>query len=191
MNSKIMPKVTLFSGNTIVSSGAPEVVGQFAKELISAKGSSGVLLFDDANGCQLDVDLRNGHIPGVHDVQEVPPTKGRGRPKLGVVSREVTLLPVHWQWLSSQPGGASATLRRLVNGARETHSEKDKVRVSQNAAFSFMNAMAGDLPGFEEVTRALFADDRATFLTLTEHWPEQVADYAGKLAGDAFSEETP
>lgn len=108
--------------------------------------------------------------------------RGRGRPKLGVVAREVTLLPRHWDWLNAQPGSASVVLRKLVDEARRTHAEKDKRRSAQERAYHFMSAMAGDLPGFEEATRMLFANDPPRFRELVASWPEDVRDHAIALA---------
>ena len=89
--------------------------------------------------------------------------RGRGRPKLGVVAREVTLLPRHWDWLNSQSGGASVALRKLVEAARLAGDDKDRTRHAQEAAYRFMTALAGNLPGYEEATRALYAADPARF----------------------------
>ncbi len=74
--------------------------------------------------------------------------RGRGRPKLGVVAREVTLLPRHWDWLNAQPGGASVALRKLVEQARRANGDADRARAAREAAYHFMSAMAGDLPAF-------------------------------------------
>src|SRR3984957_11907417 len=109
---------------------------------------------------------------------DVSTPRGRGRPKLGVVAREVTLLPRHWEWLATQPGGASVALRKLVEEARRTHADKDKIRKAQERAYHFMSAMAGDLPGFEEATRALFADNRSKFKETIGTWPVDVHDHA-------------
>jgi hypothetical protein len=99
-----------------------------------------------------------------------------------VVAREVTLLPRHWDWLTSQAGGASVALRRLVDEARRTSGDRDRVRAAQEAAYHFMSAMAGNLPGFEEAARALFAYDRRRFADLIAEWPPDVRDHAVKLA---------
>ena len=108
--------------------------------------------------------------------------RGPGRPKLGVVSREVTLLPRHWEWLASQPGGASVVLRRLVEQERRQGSGKQQRRAAHEAAYKFMSAIAGDLPGFEEATRALFADNRARFEQEMAKWPPDIRAYAINLA---------
>ena len=108
--------------------------------------------------------------------------RGRGRPRLGVIAKEVTLLPRHWDWLNVQPGGASVALRKLVDEARKTSGDRDRVRAAQEAAYRFMSAIAGNLPGFEEATRALFAYDRRGFTHLVANWPEDVRDYAVRLA---------
>jgi len=114
---------------------------------------------------------------------------GPGRPKLGVVAREVTLLPRHWQWLSSQPEGASVVLRKLVEEARRANAGKDGVRRSQEAASRFMSVMAGDAPGFEEAARALFAGDAERFDQRVEGWPADLRDHAGTLAGVALEDQ--
>ncbi len=113
-------------------------------------------------------------------------SRGPGRPKLGVVAREVTLLPRHWEWLNSQPGGASVALRKLVDDARHTNADKDTIRRSQEAAYRFMSAMAGNLPGFEESTRALFAGNENKFRELIAEWPQDIGQYAQKLASAAL-----
>lgn len=112
---------------------------------------------------------------------EVAEKAGRGRPKLGVTAREVTLLPRHWEWLAAQPGGASVTLRKLVEEARRTTGSQQKVRQAQEAAYRFMSAMAGDFPGFEEASRALFADDRNRFEQHMAEWPVDIRNYAMRL----------
>ncbi len=113
--------------------------------------------------------------------------RGPGRPKLGVVAREVTLLPRHWDWLNSQPGGASVALRKLVEEARKSHSGKDRRREAQNAAYKFLTAMAGNEQGFEEALRALFAGDHERFEQFSEAWPADVRDHGRMLAEASFA----
>jgi hypothetical protein len=116
------------------------------------------------------------------DDPTAPEPRGRGRPKLGVVAREITLLPRHWEWLGAQPGGASVALRKLVEAARRSSGDLDRSRAARDAAYHFMSAMAGNLPGFEEASRALFADDRRRFVGLIAGWPGDVRDHIVKLA---------
>ena len=147
------------------------------------------LVFDDATGRAIDIDTR-GTVEEI--VTRLTPTplpdektserRGRGRPKLGVVAREVTLLPRHWDWLASQAGGASVALRKLVDEARRVRGDRDRIRTAQEAAYHFMSAMAGNLPGFEEAARALFSCDRPRFVDLIAAWPEDLRDHAVKLA---------
>jgi hypothetical protein len=110
-----------------------------------------------------------------------------GRPKLGVVAREVTLLPRHWEWLGEQPGGASVTPRKLVEEARRATAGEDRIRRCREACYRFMNTIAGNEPGFEEALRALYAGDRGRFDALTEAWPPDVRDHARRLAADGFA----
>jgi hypothetical protein len=163
---------TAFQGHARIAAGNLAEVASFLKN----KRQGDFLVFDDA-GCQIDLDLR--------EVQSDPPAdpaRGRGRPRLGVVAREVTLLPRHWDWLNSQPGGASVALRKLVEEARRTRGDNDRVRAAQEAAYRFLSAIAGNLPGFEEALRALFAYDRRRFADLIAGWPQDIRDHAIQLA---------
>jgi uncharacterized protein len=180
---------TAFHGMQRLAGGAlPEVALQ-AK--IAIDRGEQVLIFDDTTSEPIEVDFRGT----AEDVRKrltraaEPPDaapRGPGRPKLGVVAREVTLLPRHWEWLSGQPGGASVALRKLVEEARRANAGKDCVRQSQEAAYRFMSAMAGNLQDFEEATRAFFAGDGARFDELIEPWPRDVRDHAQKLAAVAL-----
>ena len=126
----------------------------------------------------------DGPEAGASDLPE--PARGPGRPKLGVVAREVTLLPRHWEWLSSQPGGASVALRKLVEVARRSSEVKDRVRQASAVAYRFMSTIAGHEAGFEEASRALFAGDQAGFEALIAAWPVDVQNHLKALATDAF-----
>jgi hypothetical protein len=117
---------------------------------------------------------------------DVVAPRPRGRPRLGVVAREVTLLPRHWEWLAGQPGGASVTLRRLVEQARLANVGRDRQRLAREAAYRFMTAMAGDEPGYEEAVRALFAGDSARLHRFVEAWPPDVRDHAREMSAPAF-----
>lgn len=116
------------------------------------------------------------------------PAPARGRPRLGVSAREVTLLPRHWDWLAAQPGGASATLRRLVEAAaRAPESPEAARRRAADAACAVISALAGDAPGAEAAVRALYAGDGEGFLRETQAWPADIAAYLRRLAAPAFS----
>ena len=121
----------------------------------------------------------------------LPAPRGPGRPKLGVVAREVTLLPRHWEWLAQQSGGASVALRKLVDEARRTGEDRDRVRQAQEAAYRFMSAMAGNKANYEDAIRALFAGEAARFEDLIAEWPADVRRHAAKLAERAFDREPP
>src|SRR5215218_4848636 len=150
-----------------------------------------IVVFNDATGRSLDLDLRGSddeiiaRLPRPEPAESQTPSsepRGRGRPKLGVVAREVTLLPRHWEWLGAQPGGASVALRKLVEEARRANGDADRARGARDAAYRFMSVMAGNLAGFEEASRALFADDRRRFVGLVAGWPDDIRDHVVKLA---------
>lgn len=178
---------TAFVGQERIAAGTLVSITETVKTASDA-GAPHLLVFDDATGRTMELDLRGS----LHDVlgrlnsttaASAPKTATRGRPKLGVTPREVTLLPSHWDWLAAQPGGASATLRRLVDTARR--SGVDKFREAQEAARRVMLALAGDLPGFEEATRAFYAGDFVGFDRLSAAWPSDVGDYVRTLVGRA------
>ncbi len=187
---------TAFDGQRLLARGALADVALSVKQAQAARADAAILVFDDQSGKQVDLDLRGGEAdirkryqaPAATaapaddaDTAEAAP-RGRGRPKLGVVPREVTLLPRHWDWLAAQPGGASVALRKLVEQARRDNEARDQQRQRQEAAYHFMSSMGGNLPGFEEATRALYADDRAGFARQVAEWPRDVRDYAMALA---------
>ena len=149
-------------------------------------------VFEDVTGRPVDLDLRGSAeeavarlAPDPKPAPEPAPKPSRGRPRLGVVAREVTLLPRHWDWLATQPGGASAAVRRLVDAARQSSVEKDRVRTAKDSAYRFISAMAGNEQGFEEATRALFAGDETRFVAMSDSWPRDVREHARALARQA------
>jgi len=151
---------------------------------------AGPLVFNLVDGRVVDLDLR-GHLREARarlgPALALPAEKrGPGRPKLGVTAREVTLLPRHWDWLAAQPGGASVALRKLVETQMKAGEGPDRARRAKEAAYRFMTAMAGDLPGYEEATRMLFAGDWTAFDAVVEGWPEGVRDVAREMAGRAW-----
>src|SRR5882757_8282717 len=180
---------TAFEGQRRLVSGPLHEVALAVKRA-EQRAADRVAIFSDATGRAIDLDLRGSDDEIVARLRSGPAAlepapsepRGRGRPKLGVVAREVTLLPRHWEWLNAQPGGASVSLRKLVEAARRANGDKDRSRAAREAAYHFMSAMAGDLPGFEEASRALFADDRRQFAALIAGWPDDVRGHAVKLA---------
>ena len=161
------------------------------------------LVFDDATGAPIDTPplpqdaarLKAGRAgrAAISAAQALakadecsPAPRAAGRPRLGVVAREVTLLPRHWEWLSVQPGGASAALRRLIDKARKDNKSADSRRAASERSYKFMSAIAGDQPQFEEAARALFAGDAVRFAGHVADWPPDVRTYLMQLAGAAF-----
>jgi uncharacterized protein len=193
---------TAFADARRIASGPLHTVALKAKAEADRNPSQTILIFEDAAAQLIEVDLRGsaGDVrarlaawaPGPASSPENASAisdsnrRGPGRPKLGVVAREVTLLPRHWDWLKAQPGGASVALRKLVDEARRRNAGRDRVRRSQEAAYRFMSTMAGDRPGFEEAARALFAGNAARFAEMTKPWPRDIREHAAKLAADAL-----
>jgi len=186
---------TAFVGHRRLASGRLAEVAISIKKTTKPTGTEPILIFDDTSGKSLDIDLRGTDeeilarlppsAPNPETVTAEPPAsepRGRGRPRLGVVAREVTLLPRHWDWLAGQPGGASVALRKLIDEARRTGGDRDRHRAARDAAYHFMSAMAGNFKGFEEASRSLFADDRRRFGELVAAWPEDVRDHIVRLA---------
>jgi hypothetical protein len=193
MHELLLKPSVAFHGHRRIAAGPLHTVARAVKYAAEG-GKSPIFIFDDATGRVVDLDMRGTPDEVVARLRgqlapEAPPTgpaaeepRGPGRPKLGVIAREVTLLPRHWDWLSTQPGGASVALRKLVETARRNSGDSDRIRAAQEAAFRFMSAVAGDLSGFEEANRALFAYDRRRFSEVIAEWPEDVRDHAIKLA---------
>lgn len=188
---------TSFMGHRRIASGSMLVNVLAVKKVLESRVNDPVLIFDDVTGRFVDVntqgtdeELAQRYAPvdvseaEVEQIEEEAP-RGRGRPKLGVVPREVTLLPRHWDWLATQPGGASVALRKLVEEARRASAAKDQRRQAQERTYNFMTAIGGDLPGFEEAMRALFADELERFKSLLAAWPDDVREHAIKLAQNA------
>jgi hypothetical protein len=178
---------TAFRGTSRLKSGPLADVAAKAKQSLDQDPTQSILIFDDDTGRVLDIDYRGTAEQVVARLQpREQPKQGPGRPKLGVVGREVTLLPRHWEWLESQPGGASVALRKLVEEAKKSGSVKDQIRKSQDAAYRFMAAMVGNEPNFEEAIRLLFRGDREGFQNQMKKWPKDLREHSQKLASSAF-----
>ncbi|TDV37190.1 hypothetical protein C7405_103317 [Paraburkholderia caballeronis] len=204
---------TVFAGTRLIARGLPAAVAERVKQAVARGEAATILIFDDRDARSLRFDPRLsieqlaaqlaavegadgnpsnasglGSTAGLAGLAVDPP-RGRGRPKLGVVAREVTLLPRHWDWLAMQPGGASVTLRRLVDGAREIENAKERVKAAQETVHRFMLALALELPGYEDALRALYAGERERFDAANAEWPHGVRDYARELAAAAFGDD--
>lgn len=187
------PQFTAFVGHERLASGSLAKVAIVARRTTKPGGAEPLLIFDDSTGRSIDIDLRGTDAEIVARLAPASPrpattespaaeARGRGRPKLGVVAREVTLLPRHWDWLAAQSGGASVALRKLVDEARRVSGDRDRHRAARNAAYYFMSAMAGNFEDFEEASRALFAEDRRRFYELIAGWPTDIRDHIVRLA---------
>jgi hypothetical protein len=187
-------RYTAFAGEQRLAAGAPWDVALAVRDASSRGDAVAVLTFDDRTGRQIDLDLR-GNDDDIVKRLKTPAAEQRGdaartpgRPKLGVVSREVTLLPRHWEWLGQQSGGASAALRRLVDAARKQEGLGAGAGDARQAADRFMMTMLGNEPGYEEASRALYAGDRGRFFALSDDWPVDLRDYARMLAEAGLDE---
>lgn len=204
---------TAFAGYRQIAAGPLADVARVAKEAIDAGDPDPIYIFDDDSEL-VEIDFRGSVSAVVSRIRKAAAaagadangaaasgaggkrkseaagtnegSSGMGRPKLGVVAREVTLLPRHWEWLNSQPGGASVTLRKLVEQARKTTDGGNEVRRAREVTYKFMSAMAGNERGFEEATRALFAGDQTRFNQHMEKWPKDIRQHVQTLAAACF-----
>jgi len=164
----------------MIASGSLERMLPRVKSRFDEDPGAPILVFHDQTGRQVDFDLR-GSMADV--LARAVPARGPGRPRLGVVAREVSLQPRHWEWLEQQPNGASAAIRRLVDEARKRDPEEERRRLAIEAASRFMTAIAGNLPNYEEATRALFARNWEKLGELIGEWPEDIRRHVMRLAG--------
>lgn len=181
---------TAFVGDELVASGAPGAVALALKAASADTSGPMPLVFNDATGEVVELDLRGSDrdilarlAPAM--IEEPAAARGRGRPKLGVVAREITLMPKHWDWLAKQPGGASATLRRLVEAAAKASQAEDAQRAVTDRAYKVMYALAGHLPGYEAASRSLFAGDIGALKIACAAWPKDIGDYVLAMAQTA------
>lgn len=182
-----------YFGSRRIAEGAPREVARAARQVAQADGSASILIFDACTSRPVEFDLRGSEaevLARLEQASEEPAAtvRGRGRPRLGVTAREVTLLPRHWDWLAGEPGGASAVLRRLVEKAMRGGEGPARARQAAEAVDRFMSAMTGDLPGHEEASRAFWRGEKETFHALIETWPTDVREHLRTLAGRAWTE---
>ena len=177
-----------FDQRRLLASGPLADVVRATKQALDAGAAGPILIFDDRTSQQVEVDFRGSLDEAMSRLSDPPPAspRGPGRPRLGVVAREVTLLPRHWDWLGRQPGGISAALRRLVEHATRQQEPQARTRMAQEATDRFMRVMAGDLAGYEEASRALYRGDQQRFTELTAKWSTDVREHLLKLAADAW-----
>jgi uncharacterized protein len=188
---------TAFADNCCLAAGDLTTVVKQSKKALDKNHQATIYIFNDLTSELLEIDFRGtleeilkrladtSTQEAANPLDEKEP-RGPGRPKLGVIAREVTLLPRHWDWLNLQPGGASVALRKLVEKARHDNAGKDRVRQAQESTYRFMSTLAGNLPGYEEALRALFAGNQARFDELINPWPCDIRNHAQKLASTAF-----
>ena len=192
-----------FEADRRIGSGNRRDVARAAREVLDWRPEASILIFDGQTSAVVDFDLR-GSVDDV--LKRIPPDaatatpweptdtaavapRGPGRPKLGVVAREITLLPRHWDWLAQQKGGASVAIRKLVDEARRANEDGDRIRLAQEAAYRFMSAISGNRAHYEEAIRALFAGDSGRFEKLIADWPTDIRDHTANLAERAFRRE--
>lgn len=184
-----------FVGTRRIAQGALKEVATVVKHHMETTPDAGILIFDDRTARQIELDLRGSpaevraSLPAPPDARHEDPSpgpRGPGRPRLGVISREITLLPRHWEWLNGQPGGASVALRKLVDDARKSSENRDAQRFARESTYRFMHSAAGDQPGFEEASRALFAGDREAFHHNIASWPTDFRNYLATVSMEAF-----
>ena len=180
-----------------VAQGALPIVAEKAKAFLQSNPEATLLVFDQVTSQQIEIDFRGTPeavrkriekalaTPLESSAEDSEKRAGPGRPKLGVTSKEVTLLPSHWEWLADQPGGASVTLRKLVDAGMKKYAGRDLLRRSQEATYKFLHAIAGDRDNYEESLRALYAQDEATFKRCLTTWPKDIRDHALQLANFA------
>jgi uncharacterized protein len=183
---------TAFEGTTLLFRGTFQEVVLKIKERLGRKENNSVLIFSDNTGKTMDFNFQGGMKDVLKRLeiyvakQEGTPVAGPGRPKLGVISREVSLLPRHWEWLANQPSGASATIRKLIEDAKKRSSVHVGVRQVQEHVYRFMSVIAGDMKGYEEALRALYKADRENFLLHTRDWPVDVRTHVVEMAEPIF-----
>jgi hypothetical protein len=193
------PLYTAFENHQRIAQGTLIEIATAIKKRLGKASHGDAILFSDATGKVMEINFQ-GNLKTVlqrlavfqtdtknPETKNVETQPGPGRPKLGVVSREISLLPNQWEWLASQPGGASPVLRRLVDEARRKANTEPTPAQLQEKAYRFLSVIAGDLPLYEEALRALYQSDQKKFITAMKSWPEAISSYALALTGTLFS----
>lgn len=198
MNPGSDPACVAFEGDRRIASGDLRAVVRAAKATLDRARNASIIVFDGNTSSTIEIDFRgsmadvlarlpdDARAPIPAEAAAASAPRGPGRPKLGVVAREVTLLPRHWEWLARQPGGASVAIRKLVEQASRTGEDKDRIRQAQEAAYRFMSVTSGNRPHYEEAIRALFAGDAIRFEQRIAEWPDDIRAHTSGLAERAF-----
>lgn len=192
MKPRINKEYVAFDDAKLIGQGDVFEVSKKVKKHLLKEPKSQIMIFDSEDSSQIEIDFRGSEEKVLERLQELFDTTatetqtGPGRPKLGVISKEISLLPEHWDWLAIQPSSASATLRKLIDEAKKKNKAEDKVRVSQNATYKFMNVMAGNLPLYEDALRALYAKNELLFTTIIAPWPKAIKSHITNLSKNAF-----
>ncbi|HET8942089.1 MAG TPA: DUF2239 family protein [Rudaea sp.] len=192
MNAPTNADFIVFDKHQKIARGSLPDVARAAKRRLDADSNSALLVFDAHDSRRIEIDLHGTMeqvLARVHmqELRTKPTAAGPGRPKLGVVAREVTLLPRHWDWLGRQPGGTSAAIRHLVEQALRGNDSRALAHQAMESVERFMLSMAGDLPGYEEASRAFYRSDKQRFAAITKTWPKDIRDHAQALARAAWS----
>lgn len=184
MNTKmsIANRYTAFRGDTrIITDSLFNVALALQKQ-----SEMNVLVFNDQTGQQIDLDLSGSEDDLKQRYTEVEYVKKVGRPKLGVISREITLQQKHWNWLDQQSSSASAVIRKLIDKELNDPSSESNIMLAKQAIDHFMLAMLGNMPNYEEATRALYQGNKSHFLALIHNYPKDLKVYLELKAQTAF-----
>ena len=183
---------TAFEDHQRIAQGSLELIALSVKKRLKVNREARVLIFSDSTGKQVDFDFSGSEKDvlerlKIYSQSSSKARSGAGRPKLGVVAREISLLPQHWEWLTNQDGGASATIRKLIDDKTKfDSSEKETIKKSQEVTYKFLSAIAGDLPHFEEAIRYLYRKDKKKFIDFIANWPSDIVQHALTLSENVF-----
>ncbi|MBN1412503.1 MAG: DUF2239 family protein [Spirochaetales bacterium] len=172
---KTITNFTAFAGHSLIASGDLRTILTLTKKYLDSGQNEPILIFNDETGRQHDFNMQ-GTLQEVLDRAMDQPQKGPGRPKLGVINKEVSLLPRHWEWLNRQQHRASGTIRRLVEAAQK-EGKGNRAKALLEAAGNFMWAMTGNFKGFEEASRALYARKWEKLEEIISSWPADVKNH--------------
>lgn len=183
-----------FKKEKLIAEGDLKKVILKTKRELMRSPESAILIFSNETGKTMDFNFQGSENEVLSRLEvflepkiEIDPKEKKvGRPSLGVISREVSLLPKHWEWLACQSGGASAEIRRLVEKAMKQTQAASTVKMAQEKTFRFLNTIAGNFPNFEEAIRSLYRRDLNAFEQIIKFWPVDIKDHALHLSKHAW-----